>query len=242
MTTAPLIDCQIHLDGWDITADVTSAKPAVKRERLDKTTFGSKGWKEWACGLGSGELAVSTFLDPALIDAALRPIEHTGGHLLTVTADDQHGSFAFFGSGLLGDLDRGGDVGQMSKLDFPVQMEGRQGVLAGKLLVPKSTKTTTGTGTPFQLGAASATQRVWAAAHCFSVAGTGTPKLTLKLQSAAAQAFSSPTDRVTFTDFTATGAQLLSVAGGVTDTWWRFSWTVSGTGPQVSIAALAAIQ
>lgn len=92
-------------------------------------------------------------------------------------------------------------------------------------------RSTTSTGTIYQLGAVPANKRVYANLHVLSATGT-TPSLTAKIQSAAAIGFSSPTDRLSFAAKTAAGGEALRSDGtAITDQYWRVSWTISGTTP-----------
>jgi hypothetical protein len=82
---------------------------------------------------------------------------------------------------------------------------------------------------------------MYANLHVFSVAGTSGPTLTVKLQSSVDNTFGAPTDRITFTGATAISGQSGSVAGAITDTWWRVVWTITGTNPSFLFAASAGI-
>jgi hypothetical protein len=93
-----------------------------------------------------------------------------------------------------------------------------------------STIAATGSSTGAQLGAVSATQRVWAVVHFLTAGGT-TPSITVKVQSDNNSGFTSPTDRITFTAATTKGGQFGSAVGAITDDYWRATWTVSGTNP-----------
>ena len=99
----------------------------------------------------------------------------------------------------------------------------------GKVLHPNGTaRTSSSTGTAYQLGAISATQRMYGALHVTFASGTN-PTLIIKLQSSSTEG-GSYSDRITFTTATGLTSQWSSVAGAVTDTWWRASWTIGGTG------------
>ena len=97
-----------------------------------------------------------------------------------------------------------------------------------------------GTGTAVAFTAPTATQSLYASFHVLSVTGTGT--LTLKVQTDDNGSFTSATDRITFTAAT-TGntAQWSSVAGAITDDWWRITYTISGTGPAFAFAVTAGV-
>lgn len=111
----------------------------------------------------------------------------------------------------------------------------------GACLHPPSTaRTSSASGTAIEIGAVAATQRMYGALHVTSTSGTS-EQLTVKLQSSATEG-GSYTDRVTFTTATDVTYQWSSVAGAVTDTWWRVSWTISGSDtPTFEFAVVAGV-
>lgn len=112
-------------------------------------------------------------------------------------------------------------------------------LIKGTLLHPTATaRTSSSTGTGRQLGAITATQRMYGALHVLS-AGTGS--MTVKIQSDDNASFTSATDRITFTAATAATYQWSSVAGAVTDDYWRVSYTISGGAPSFVFAVIAGI-
>jgi len=86
------------------------------------------------------------------------------------------------------------------------------------------------TGTAVQLGAVATGKRLWAA--LFVQAGTFT-NLAVTIESDDNQGFSSPVTAITFnTVASAAGGQFTSVAGPLTDVWFRAKATIgSGTTP-----------
>lgn len=122
------------------------------------------------------------------------------------------------------DLSWGDPVGEVASFNAS-GMPSTVGAVAGTLLHAVAAETTTGSGTAFQLGAISATQKLYAALHV--IAGSG-GTLTVRIQSDTT-GFPSPTTVATFTALTGPGSQWLTpVAGPVTDTFWRADWTVTG--------------
>lgn len=115
-------------------------------------------------------------------------------------------------------------------------------IARGLLIHPTTARTSSSTGTAYQIGAVSATQRLYASLHVLSVSGTS-PTLDVIVQSDTV-GFASPTSRVTFTQETAATAnyQASSVAGAITDTEWRVSYTIGGTGsPTFSFVVIVGI-
>jgi len=94
-----------------------------------------------------------------------------------------------------------------------------------------ATKNSTGTGTVTLMGATSAVQTLYSILHVIAVSGTGGPTLTVTVKSDDAVGFTTPVTKLTHTAMTAIGAELKSLAGPITDTYYRVDWTISGTTP-----------
>jgi hypothetical protein len=103
-------------------------------------------------------------------------------------------------------------------------------------------RTVTGNGTARQLGLVGATQKLYASLHVVDASVADT--LDVKIQSDDASGMGTPTDRITFTQATAVGAQYATPVSGpiATDTWWRVSYTIGGTSPSFKFAVVVGIQ
>ena len=98
-------------------------------------------------------------------------------------------------------------------------------------------RVTSGTGTIRNLGATSATQKLYIAVHVISATGN----LTVLVKSAALVGFGSPTTRYTSSTFTAIGSDWAAVVGPITDAFYRVDWTISGGTPSFGFAVLVGI-
>jgi hypothetical protein len=149
------------------------------------------------------------------------------------------GDRAFTFRAALADYQFGGAIGVNAP--FSAGAEASQGPLVRGLLVHNATRTATGAASAgYQLGALSASQRLYAALHVFEVSGT-TPTLDAVIESDNASNFPSATTRITFAQKTAAGSEWSSVLGAITDDWWRVSFTISGTNPSFRFAVVAGI-
>lgn len=84
--------------------------------------------------------------------------------------------------------------------------------------------------TPYNLGALSSGQSLYAALHLTAATlGTTARMLALTIQSASNSGFGTPATRATFTRSTAIGGEWATPAGGFSTEhkWWRASWTLS---------------
>jgi hypothetical protein len=133
-----------------------------------------------------------------------------------------------------------GDVGQLAK--FSAQFKGN-GLFIGDgtiLQSPDAAETATTDGTALQLGALASGETLYAVLHVLSASAADT--LDVIVESDSAEAFDqSPETQITFTQATAITSQWLSVAGPVTDDWWRVGITIGGTDPSFRFVVAAGI-
>lgn len=128
----------------------------------------------------------------------------------------------------------GAEHGQL--LPFYLTSRARTGKLdRGTVMLPKATYTVTTTGTARQLGAVAAGQQLVAILHVFSATGTW----TATVESDNAGGFGSPAVQATFTGATDVTRQVITVAGPITDDWWRVVYTETVAGTSVAGAVLA---
>lgn len=133
----------------------------------------------------------------------------------------------------------GGKVGDASP--FALEITPDTATVQGFVAAPSAARTATGTGSAVTATGPTASQRVYAALAVTAASGT-TASCTVKIQSAPASNFASPTDRITFTAATAAGWQFSSTSvGEITDGYWRATWTISGATPSFTFAVLFGI-
>lgn len=102
-------------------------------------------------------------------------------------------------------------------------------VVRGTLMnTPATAITATGTTAAQQLGAVTSSQRLYAALHVLSASGTS-PTMDVVIESDDNGSFTSGVTRLTLTQATGITSQWSSVAGAITDDYWRASITIGGT-------------
>ena len=133
-----------------------------------------------------------------------------------------------------------GQVGDLFGFDMSAMSND---LLVRNTLMESGAKTATGVGTGRKLGSVLANQKVYAGVHILAKSGTN-PALGIKVQSDDNASFTSSTDQITMTQMTNIGAQwAVPLAGAITDDYWRFAFTISGTGsPSFTIRAWIGIQ
>lgn len=240
MAVQVLTDALVLVNGADLSGNSNKVSVDASVEELDSTTFASGGWHEKVGGLASSEFMVEGFWD---VGTTVKPDNRLWTDLGTVAAWTATpaaavGTVAYFGNVLSGSYGVGGEVGTLAP--FAARGMGSGRITRGELLhSPGAARTTTGTTTGVQLGALSSAQAMRAALHVCSVAGT-TPTLDVTLQSSATQG-GSYTDRITFSTASDVTSEIGSYAGAQTNTWWRVSYTIAGTGPSFLFAVAAGI-
>lgn len=219
-------------DGTELAGHGKSMTIQVTVNPLDRTALDNDGWTVLHPGLKDATVSFDFMQDHAVANAIDSGFWDRFGDTGTVrsfctTADD--GSVAYLMRGInLSYTPISGTVGELAM----GQVSGATSsgpVVRGKLLHPSSTaRTSSSTGTGRQLGAVASGKAMYAALHVLSVSGTN-PTLDVKVQSDDNSGFTTATDRITFSQADDVGSQWGSVAGAVTDDYWRVSYTIGGT-------------
>lgn len=237
-------DMSILVGGLELAGFGKDVNLSTTVAELDTTDFASQGYRELIGGRKSATISLGL-----MQDMAVGSVDDTAWSLLGV-ADIPHSICTPSADGSLAYLWRGiplsysptmSPVGDLAMTQINGQSS-TGGVVRGTLIHPGSaSRSSSSTGTGQQLGAVVAGKSMYAALHVLSAAGS-TPSLTVKVQSDDNSNFTSATDRITFTAATTGNTyQWLSVAGAITDDWWRISYTISGSGPSFSFAVTAGI-
>lgn len=237
MAAFALLDVDLFAGALDLSCFANQIAVNAEATTVDATTFCSGGWDVpiagrrstmWSAS-GPTDMATATAAQTSAVDEILAVDLGTEYVLSVIPAGGTVGNAGYFTTGrLMSRTILEGSAGELAT--HAVSFGGNQPMIRGTLDTV-STLTATGSSTGTQLGAVSATQRVWAAAHFLTAGGTSTPTITVKIQSDDNASFTSATDRITFTAATAKGAQFSSAVGAITDDYWRATWTISGTNP-----------
>ncbi|MGW4102309.1 hypothetical protein [Streptomyces sp. NPDC004976] len=245
MAKTVLLDVRTFAGGLDLTGVSNKIELSTEVEDKETTNYGSQGWKEHLGGLASAELSGEGQWeagDPSKVDdASWSQLGGVGAWSVSANNIAAVGGLAYLMRALRADYKVGEAVGEVApwtstaKSNWPLI----RGVFAHP---PGTARAATGSGTGQELGAVTAGQRLYAALHVLSVAGT-TPSLTVEVESSADDTFASPTTRLAFDAAAAVGGQILRTDGtAITDTWWRVAWTISGDTPSFLFAATLGIK
>lgn len=235
--------CRIYHGAYNLSADLNSLELGLEADMQDVTTFNDNGWTMVQPGLKTGTFSFEGYFTAGTtsVSSHLNTEFGLSGTPLTIASSNSDGVTAFLTRTATSQVQvLGGAVGEAGKIT--ASGTANTDVVRGTILMPTSSAVSaTGTGTGRQLGALSATQALYASLHVVSISGSGTPTLTATIQSDDNAGFTSPTSQISFSAATAVGAQWGSKAGAVTDTYWRVSYTISGTSPSFTFVVAAGI-
>lgn len=237
-TAAILTDVRLFTGGCDLTSANNKLEFAAEVEEKDVTTFRSTGsgrhWMSVLGGIAKGSVAASGFWSAGTsdqVDDNLWPGLGGVGAWSWCPSTAAVGSIGWVTQALQASYKILGTVGDVAPWEANASTTGA--IARGVVLHdPGTARTTTGNGTGVQHVAVPAGSYLYANLHVLSVSGTATPTLTVTVESDATDSWSgSETTQVSFTAATAVGGQALRTAGAITDTWYRATYTISGTDP-----------
>ena len=227
--------------GYDFSGFRNAMLLEAEADAPETTGFGDD-WRTFlAGGLKSLRFSNSGFfsavdLDPVL-DASLGVIDV----LSFIPEGATEGNVGFFANGIHSQYNRGGEVGEVMPFDVAGVGSDGFGLIRGTLMEWNTTIVGNASGTARQLGAVTATQKLYAVLHVLAADGAA-PTLDVIVESDTAEGFPSAVTRATFAQTGVIGGEFVTpIAGPITDDWWRISWTVGGGSPDFDFAVLIGI-
>jgi hypothetical protein len=221
--------------GADLTTRSNRAEIGMEAESKDATAFAPSGqvWHEELSGIktvtvnaaGQWEAGDASMVDDSAFAnlGSVSPLT-----LCPQTAAD--GALAYMTAFNRTSYSLGGSVGDV--IPWSGKWVGTWGLGRGVVMGTPTPRTATGNSSVFQLPAVLAGQFLVGTLHVMSLSGT-TPAVTLTIQSSAVVGMTSPTTRLTFNSQSAIGGQVFRIGGPITDTFYRATWTISGTTPSL---------
>lgn len=234
MAALILTDAKIILGGYNLSGFHSSLEVNYEAEILDDTTFGTSGTRSAVAGLKTFNITGNMFWDATVDEPMFNRIGAASEVMSVAPVGNAEGDRAYCMKAVSAQYNPvSGEVGTLLR----TQLDGRAAgtPLVRGQLIATGAKAATGTGTGGVYGAASATQRLYSALHVTAIAGTAVPTFTGIVESDDNAGFTSATTRLTHDAMTAIGANWKEAAGPVTDTYWRASWTISGTNPSFTV-------
>jgi hypothetical protein len=220
-------------------------------ETNDATTFGTAPFKAYTPGLMTVVMVVKGYQDFSTLatDSSSERTRAVAGTIVPVSVAPlgaTDGNLAAFSVGLVTQTARiQAKVGDNPTMAIAFQPRGTPLVEGFVSDAGTTDRTASYNGVNAQLGAVSATQKVYANIHVLDTTGAGgTPSITPRIESDTV-GFPSPVTIVTgsaLTPAVGTGASsTISVAGPFTDDYFRVAFTISGTTPHLKIFAVVGV-
>ena len=219
---------ELLFHGYRLTTVMKSLNLEASFEELDDTTLSDLD-RSVLLGLRVVNFSASGLFDATNYDGNLYANLAVNNRPITILTGSSAGSVAYFFDAVLGKYSPiKNSIGDLMGFDLAAH---NQGVLVrGQNMNAVQTYNSTGNGSAYQVGAVAAGKRMYAVMHVYSATGT-TPTLDVIVQSDDNAGFSSPTNRITFSQATGITSQITSVAGAITDDYWRITYTLGGTTP-----------
>lgn len=237
-----LTNAKIYLAGYDLSGDFNQVAVAVEAEEVDDTMFGDTtrtrlGGLKTAAVEGRGAWNGGANTDKPMFDRI-----GTANVPVMVGSDGADaGEFAYFLQAMAASYQVGGAVGDLLPFDLSAMASGGTPIVRGPVLF-NGTAGTTATGTAMEAGAVTSAQKLYAALFILDDPSGTTPTLDVVIESDDGSGFASGITRITFAQQTARGAVFATpVAGPITDTHWRTSYTIGGTDPSFRFAVVMGI-
>jgi hypothetical protein len=228
MAVEGLQDAIVYLGGYNLTGHSNAIDAQYGAEMLDDTVF-SDTTRSSKAGMKTFEFTVGGLQDYTTLDSVLYDYIGVTKQVFSFapSSTDAEGETVFTIRGVNATYAPiGGTVGDL--LPFEITGRASNTALVKGELAGIGAKTSSSNATGSQIGALSATQTMYVAAHVTAVSGTS-PTLDLTVQSDNSSGFSSATTQITLAQFTAIGAKWGSVDGAITDDYWRLVWTIGGS-------------
>lgn len=225
-----LTDQLIFAGSHDYTGDANAVAISHEAELKDCTTFDNSTRVNLG-GLKVSQIEASGYYDAATQDATTFTDVGLSNTPVSVAVMSAVGSLGYFMNCTVGQYTVGESVGEINKFSLTA---GSQGELVRGVVGYTSRDTATtvsGVGPSLQLGAVATADKLYAVLHVLGNSGTGDQTLDVVVESDNNTGFTSGVNRLVFTQATtANTGELLSLAGPVTDNFFRVNFTIAGTG------------
>ena len=235
-----LTNCGFWVQEHNISGYANSGEMTLSSDAIESTTYNSESAvtdRTYLPGLKGFNASISGFQEPQSVDALLYGEFAVDNAIITVAPESKAiGSIAYFGYGMEAEYKAAeGAIGNMAA--FSASMQGDGPVRRGNIIEWVTETDASYNSTPYEVGAVGADEYVYAVLHVSAITATN---VIFKLQSDVDADFNSPIDQITFTTVTAAAVELKSLAGAITDTFWRINAERTG-GSTVSFAVVMAI-
>ena len=234
MAKLVLNDCGILVGMTEATTWTQSVTLDKNAEILDGTTFGSTS-RDKVAGLVDVKMSIDGFSSLGADSIEEDSFTHLGSTFPCLVVPEtgiDDGDMGFFFEAIGATLNQLGDVGSISP--FTIEVEGKSHLIKGTVLKYGTITNGVTNGTAYQVGAVSATEKVYAA--FFILEATAVTDLDFSIKSDDAEGFPSGIEKIAWEDQTDRASKWATpVAGAITDDWWRVEMSLTGTSAKVAV-------
>lgn len=242
MSANVIKDAKLYLGSRNLTADIMAVAVNYSSEILDKTTLGDET-RNKVGGLKGVTCNAEMLFNSATSEGYMFDRINAAGEPVTIGANSGvAGAVAYLFKAAVASYGPGASVGELLKLSFDAEASDSD-LVRGNILHVAAGAVASGSSTPQNLGAISSVQQLYATLH--AIAASAGDTLDIVIESDTLVGFTSPVTRATFTQIAGgvtAGEWLTPVAGPITDTWWRISWTIAGASPSFDFIVTMGIQ
>jgi len=220
-----LTDCKFYFNEYNLSGDMNALALNYSADMQENTSF-SKDTHQFLGGLKSVTLGHEGYFSAGTdeVDPTLFTNIATANSVISIgPTDGADGEVAYTMQSILSEYSPGASIGEV--MAFSVSAEANGDGLVRGTVMHNSSVSGSGDGTARQLGAVASGESVYASLHVLSGSGS----LDVVVQSDDNGSMTSATNRITFTNATAKTSEWMSLAGAVTDDYWRVNYTVTGT-------------
>ncbi|HSF40307.1 MAG TPA: hypothetical protein VLT87_10985 [Thermoanaerobaculia bacterium] len=199
-------------------------------------------YKKRLPGVGDADIAMSGYWNVETIDAALKSGQNVTNTLaLFGPTSPAAGSIGFLLRVMQGEYSLGGSVGEVTPFSVTAMGSAGSPERLGKVL-HYGAVSASGDGTSVTLGAVDAEQKLYVGLAVTGKAGTS-PTLDVVHETSALGDYTDAVTLHTFAQFTDRDAAYVEIAGPITDTHHRLSFTLGGSSsPSFPVVCVAAIE
>lgn len=237
MATFSMTDVTTWVHGYNFTTDLNQISLKAEVDDLEKTTFGTGGYKGRTGGLRDVTLSLNGYWDVAPDSESYGDLGSMN-RVVTVSPTGVLGSAAYMSQLGKFSYEAFGSVGDMTPFTLDCSGSSKFGIVRGLVAASRQTVAApSALGAGVVLPAASGSQFVYASLHVFTAGTT----ITVTVESDDNSGFATPTTVATLGPITTTGGTWMTrVAGPSADTFYRFKATaVTGS---FSLAGAIAVQ
>lgn len=241
MATFVTTAAKTYLGEYAVDTDLTAIGLNYGAEMVDDTVLGDTT-RSRAGGLKTAQAELTGFLNHSNSEVATFAnvgVQNVPLTIAPITGAEDERAFAMLCT--VGSISLNHTLGEMAAISISGEASGGDsGIVRGQIAI-NATSAASDTTTGSQIGAVTATQKMYAALHVIGASGT-TPTLDLVVQSDDNSGFTSASNRITFSQVTDTAtSEWSSVSGVVDDDWWRIDYIITGTDPSYTFVVFLGI-